>query len=119
MLGLVYCCDTIRSVIMSKRKFADFKEQRASKPTAHNEVSIKHSRVYGVLDNGKTNLFRALKVARGFERQKLGRRQKNAKKDGADGDMARLEAETVALKVCALYILMFATDLTALGLRSY
>jgi hypothetical protein len=44
-------------------------------------------------------LHRALKVARGFERQKLGRRQKTAKDNQDVAEVARLEAEVVALKV--------------------
>jgi Zn-dependent M32 family carboxypeptidase len=49
---------------------------------------------------GQTLLVRNLKVARGIERQKLGRRQKDAlaKKDAADN--VRIEAEIRALKVC-------------------
>lgn len=45
------------------------------------------------------NLVRNLKVARGIERQKLGRRQKDAlaRKDAPDN--ARIEAEIQALKV--------------------
>lgn len=56
------------------------------------------------LDHGKTVVFRSLKVARGFERQKLGRRQKTAKANNDDAETARLEAEVAALKVWNLYI---------------
>lgn len=45
-------------------------------------------------------LFRALRLARGFERQKLGRRQKVAKQAKDDVEIARLNAEVAALKVC-------------------
>lgn len=51
------------------------------------------------IEYGKKNLFRSLKVARGFERQKLGRRQKTAKEKHDDAETARLEAEVAALKV--------------------
>lgn len=51
------------------------------------------------IEYGKKNLFRSLKVARGFERQKLGRRQKIAKENHDDAETARLEAEVAALKV--------------------
>lgn len=51
------------------------------------------------IEYGKKNLFRSLKVARGFERQKLGRRQKTAKEKHDDAEIARLEAEVAALKV--------------------
>ena len=51
------------------------------------------------LSTGTTILFRSLKLARGFERQKLGRRQKKAKSDGSVQQLEKLGAEVVALKV--------------------
>ncbi|SLM33803.1 Bud-site selection protein, BUD22 [Lasallia pustulata] len=54
------------------------------------------------IEYGKKNLFRSLKVARGFERQKLGRRQKTAKEKHDDAEIARLEAEVAALKALDL-----------------
>lgn len=56
------------------------------------------------IEYGKKNLSRALKVARGFERQKLGRRQKTAKEKPDHAEMARLEAEVAALKVRWAYV---------------
>ena len=103
---------------MSKRKFADFKERQVPKSTVHDGTSQNQSRVQGVLDNGKTSLFRALKVARGFERQKLGRRQKTAAKAESKGDVARLEAETTALKVRALFTSKYETNSRTTGFRS-
>ena len=55
----------------------------------------------GTLENGKKALFRALKISRGFERQKLGRRQKTAKEQNAPTETARLIREISALKVGA------------------
>ena len=55
----------------------------------------------GTLENGKKALFRALKISRGFERQKLGRRQKTAKEQNAPTETARLAGEVSALKVGA------------------
>lgn len=52
------------------------------------------------LDQYEKPLFRALRLARGFERQKLGRRQKVAKKAKDDAETARLNTEVAALKVC-------------------
>lgn len=52
------------------------------------------------LDQYEKTLFRALRLARGFERQKLGRRQKVAKQTKDDAETARLNAEVAALKVC-------------------
>ena len=55
----------------------------------------------GVLDNGTKTLYRALRVSRGFERQKLGRRQKTAKEQQATAESTRLASEVTALKVSA------------------
>lgn len=52
------------------------------------------------LEQYEKTLFRALRLARGFERQKLGRRQKVAKQAKDDSETARLDAEVAALKVC-------------------
>jgi len=60
----------------------------------------------GILDNGKKTLFRAFKVSRGFERQKLGRRQKTAKEQNAPAETARLAHEVMALKVSASTIVL-------------
>ena len=56
----------------------------------------------GALSHGKTILF--LKLARGFERQKLGRRQKEARSADSKEQLERIEAEVVALKVSVLVI---------------
>ena len=55
----------------------------------------------GVLDNGTKTLYRALRVSRGFERQKLGRRQKSAKEQQSTTESIRLASEVIALKVSA------------------
>lgn len=60
----------------------------------------------GILENGKKTVFRALKVSRGFERQKLGRRQKTAKEQDAPAETARLAQEVTALKVGASIIVL-------------
>ncbi len=57
-----------------------------------------------ILENGKKTLFRAFKISRGFERQKLGRRQKTAKEQIAPAETARLAQEVTALKVGASII---------------
>ena len=64
--------------------------------------SFRHQRQLSIsaLDQYEKALFRALKLARGFERQKLGRRQKAAKQSNDDVETARLNAEVAALKVC-------------------
>lgn len=58
-----------------------------------------HDALRKQMELGQTTLVSNLKIARGIERQKLGRRQKDAlaKKDAPDN--ARIEAEIQALKV--------------------
>lgn len=56
-------------------------------------------RLERVVDDSKTQLHKALKLARGFERQKLGRRQKDASQKNDDGELSRLANEIAALKV--------------------
>lgn len=60
---------------------------------------LQRQQLDGSLDQSRKALFRALKIARGFERQKLGRRQKTAKAENNDADIVRLDAEVAALKV--------------------
>ena len=85
---------------MPKRKRDEGQLQEQVDPTDHHPVRrSRHSCIEQVLDLGKKNVFKSLKLARGFERQKLGRRQKVAKEDNAAEEIARLEAEVVVLKV--------------------
>ena len=85
---------------MPKRKLDNLDGQRSDDPAlGGGESRAQRQQLEGFLELGKKALFRALKVARGFERQKLGRRQKTAKKDGQDADLTRLTAEVAALKV--------------------
>jgi hypothetical protein len=48
---------------------------------------------------GKRELTKNLKLAKGFERQKLGRREKDARAKKAQADVTKLELEIAALKV--------------------
>lgn len=86
---------------MSKRKHSDISRGSPSYSTSLSDKGpgIQRQQLNGILDNGKTALFRSLKVTRGFERQKLGRRKKIAKSENNEKDIARLDAEVVALKV--------------------
>lgn len=87
-------------ISMPKRKFEDFTE--ASQKThgdPNRAVRTQQAQVEGLLERSQKALFRSLKVARGFERQKLGRRQKTAKAENTEADTVRLEAEVEALKV--------------------
>ena len=63
------------------------------------------SSLHKQLEQGKKILVRNLKLAKGFERQKLGRRQKDALTKHDTADSARIEAEIGALKVCSIAIL--------------
>ncbi|KAM0805430.1 Bud-site selection protein [Usnea florida] len=71
----------------------------ASNNTEARALRLQQLQLSGLLDQSKTHLFRSLKVARGFERQKLGRRQKTAKAGSNSADTkTRLDAEVAALK---------------------
>ncbi|KAL8860626.1 MAG: hypothetical protein Q9178_002979 [Gyalolechia marmorata] len=78
---------------MSKRK----REEDRTEPHSGG-ARLKEEYLDNVLQRSKQLLFQALKLARGFERQKLGRRQKTAKAADNDGDSKRLAAEVKALK---------------------
>lgn len=81
----------------SKRRKLDSEHRDGELPSR--AVNQQRSQLEDEIEHGTKTLHRALKVARGFERQKLGRRQKASKekKDGAES--VRLEAEVAALKV--------------------
>ncbi|KAL9047557.1 MAG: hypothetical protein Q9206_006671 [Seirophora lacunosa] len=84
---------------MSKRK-RENEDGFLAGGTDHTRANLSAQRqsLENVLERSKQPLFQALKLARGFERQKLGRRQKVAKAAGDDGDSERLAAEVAALK---------------------
>lgn len=85
---------------MPKRNFDGFRENDADRQSLDDgSLRAQRKQLERVLEHGKTKLFRALKLGRGFERQKLGRRQKIAKESNANSEMARLSAEVAALKV--------------------
>ena len=87
---------------MPKRKFATFTEPNSTRVLNH-DPDQEHSRVQAVIDNGTSSITHALKIARGFERQKLGRRQKAAKEESNQLDVTeRLNAEVAALKALDL-----------------
>lgn len=85
---------------MPKRKLSELIEDDAVPSGSLEKKSrLQRQQIDGSLDQSKKALFRALKIARGFERQKLGRRQKTAKAESNDADIVRLDAEVAALKV--------------------
>ena len=86
---------------MPKRKLEEFSGADSIQHAVPSRKShTQRQQLEFLLEQGKKALFRSLKVARGFERQKLGRRQKTAKAEGNDGDSTRLNGEVAALKVC-------------------
>lgn len=85
---------------MSKRKYADFRQGQNGRPNgSESKLYTQNGHIDSLLDLGKRTIFQSLKVARGFERQKLGRRQKAAKSAKIEADIKRHETEIQALKV--------------------
>ena len=100
--------------IMPKRKHADLEEDSPS-GLSHREDrkgDLQATRLRHKFERGSQLLCRALKTARGFERQKLGRRQKVAKQNDDQQALDRLEAEVQALKVGLGYFVSKAFVLT-------
>ncbi|KAI9730114.1 MAG: hypothetical protein M1834_006106 [Cirrosporium novae-zelandiae] len=88
---------------MPKRKLDTETTSFAPSKKHHTDsTTVQRFRVERQLDHGKKTLFRALKVARGFERQKLGRRQKTATKEKDADASKRLVEEVKALKALDL-----------------
>lgn len=84
---------------MPKRKRDDATEgapEKSPEPVA----DPKQKRLQLKLHQGTVKLGHAFKVAKGFERQKLGRRQKTAAAAKNEKDAQRVETEIAALKVC-------------------
>ncbi|KAH1781779.1 hypothetical protein KXW75_004134 [Aspergillus fumigatus] len=77
---------------MPKRKFSDLNDRPSG------AVDIKLARLTAKFENGVTALSRALKTARAFERQKLGRREKTAKSENKPEALARIEEEIRVIK---------------------
>ncbi|KJY02398.1 cellular morphogenesis protein Bud22 [Zymoseptoria brevis] len=80
---------------MSKRKRDDEPESGAVK--IHKDYR-KLRQIVGAFNESSEQLAKAFKTARGFERQKLGRRRKNAAAQKDDKDVERIDAEVAALK---------------------
>ena len=81
---------------MPKRK----REGSAEDDTAPG--GAKAQRITFKLNQGAVKVGHAFKVAKGFERQKLGRRQKQAKEKNDAKAAERIESEIEALKVLSL-----------------
>lgn len=83
---------------MPKRKRDDLDEASSSNPEPR-RLTLRATRLEQKIEHGVQQIHRALKTARGFERQKLGRRQKTAKSNGDTAQLGRLAEEVQALKV--------------------
>lgn len=65
------------------------------------KLSMKAIRLTHKFEQGAQVISKGLKTARGFERQKLSRREKTAKSQNDSATLSRLAEEVEALKVCA------------------
>ena len=92
---------------MPKRKFREISSSTPATSVRLDPLQRRQQeRLLGYLENGQTQLLGALKLARGFERQKLGRRQKDATskndQDSNRKDVGRINTEIRALKALEL-----------------
>lgn len=62
-------------------------------------LTAKQKRVEHKLKQGVTKVGHAFKIAKGFERQKLGRRRKTAAAQDGQKDVERIDLEIAGLKV--------------------
>lgn len=105
---------------MSKRKLEAFQRAEDNSNELAEPLRLQRQLPISTLDQYEKTLFRALRLARGFERQKLGRRQKVAHQTNDDAETARLNAEVVALKVCWVGIgaIFSFSDVSVIGSRA-
>lgn len=91
---------------MPKRKRAESEDANDSPESREERKTVlRVTRLTNKFEYEIQTLFRALKTARGFERQKMGRRQKTAQKEKNEGALARLQEEVQVLKVWYCYFL--------------
>lgn len=85
---------------MPKRKLNELYGSRAdNEAQSAGRVEAQKAAAEQRIAHGKKLLNRALKLSKGFERQKLGRRHKAAIQKKDEAEVARLDAEIEALKV--------------------
>lgn len=85
---------------MSKRRHEDSKSpEHATTARMSLRLQKQQQELYRSVEHSKDALYKALKLARAFERQKLGRRQKTAQEKNDDEGLHRLRVEVVELKV--------------------
>lgn len=90
---------------MPKRKLEEVSGPAPTRSSDTRKMSIHGTRLTQMFENGVLMIMRGLKTSRGFERQKLSRREKTAKQQKDDKALARLKEEIETLKVCSLYLL--------------
>ncbi|KAJ5899419.1 hypothetical protein N7495_004163 [Penicillium taxi] len=83
---------------MPKRKLSDLEGSKPSKHSDTRKLSIKAVRLTVKFEHGVEIILKALKMARGFERQKLSRREKTAKSENNSAALTKLAEEVAALK---------------------
>jgi hypothetical protein len=88
--------------IMPKRKRAHYRREEID-PTQ--EIELKKGELEKKLVHGRKVLNRVLKTAKGFERQKLGKRIKLATVEQDEAEARRLQRELHVLKVHILNLL--------------
>ncbi|ODH49514.1 hypothetical protein GX48_04301 [Paracoccidioides brasiliensis] len=88
---------------MPKRKRTEFEEANLSN-SEDGRLGVQIARLEQKIEHGSQLIHRALKTARGFERQKLGRRQKTAKQKNETAQLSRISEEIQALKCLDLTV---------------
>jgi hypothetical protein len=86
---------------MPKRKLSELNG------SDNRKLSMKAVRLGVKFDHGVQMISKALQTARGFERQKLSRREKTAKSQDNATALSKLADEVNALKVCANVIIPY------------
>ncbi|KAJ5129517.1 Cellular morphogenesis protein (Bud22) [Penicillium bovifimosum] len=83
---------------MLKRKLDDVRGRAPARPSDTRKMSIHGTRLTQMFENGVVMITRALKTSRGFERQKLSRREKTAKSQKDDKALERIKEEIETLR---------------------
>ncbi|CAG7939216.1 unnamed protein product [Penicillium olsonii] len=83
---------------MPKRKHDELSAPPRPRASDTRKLSIHGTRLTQMYENGVQMISRGLKISRGFERQKLSRREKTAKSQKDDKALARLKEEIEILK---------------------
>ena len=87
---------------MPKRKLSELSSAGRPTDSKAQKLSMKAVRLSNKFEQGVQIISRGLKIARGFERQKLSRREKTAKsQENSSATLGRLHEEIEALKVRA------------------